>query len=66
MGWSCRKMGDDKLAESRCPEKGVEMEPRKIKIAMGFALKVTQKEWEKNGKNDRQKELETADREHSN
>ena len=33
------------------------MEARMTEIAMGIALKVTQKEWEKNGENNRQKEL---------
>ena len=28
------KMGDEKLAESRCPESGGEMEARKTKIAV--------------------------------
>jgi len=34
----------------RCPESGGEMEARKIEIAMAIALKVTEKEWEKNEK----------------
>ena len=38
------------MAESRCPESGVEMETKKTEIAMGIALKVTSKKWEKNGK----------------
>ena len=32
-------MGDEKLAESRCPECGGEMEARKIEIAMGDYIK---------------------------
>ena len=39
MGWSCRKMGYEKLAESRCTESGGEMEARKIEIAMGDCIK---------------------------
>ena len=40
MGWSsCRTMGDYKLAESRCPESGGEMETRKIEIAMVDCIK---------------------------
>ena len=35
------KMGDEKLAESRCPESGGEMEARKTEIAMGDCVKVT-------------------------
>ena len=32
-------MGDEKLAESRCPESGGEMEARKIEIAMEDCIK---------------------------
>ena len=41
---------------------------KNTKIAMGFALKATKKEWEKNGGggNDKLKELETAERKGSN
>ena len=39
MGCSCRKkMGDEKLAESRCPESGWKMDPRKTDIAMGDCI----------------------------
>ena len=41
MGWSCRKMADEKLAEIRCPESGWEMEARKTETAMGIALIMT-------------------------
>ena len=41
------------------------MEARKTEIATGIALIVIQKKWEKNVKNDRYKEWETADSEHS-
>ena len=67
MGWSCGKMGDEKLAESRYPESGGELEVRKkTNIAMGNCIKsdlerMVGEEW----KNDRYKELETADRERS-
>ena len=44
------KMGDGTLAESSCPESGGEMDAGKTEIAMGITLKVTSKEWEKNGK----------------
>ena len=54
MSWSCGKMGDEKLAkradfkESRFPEGRGEMDAEKTtEIAMGIALKVTYKEWEK-------------------
>ena len=44
-------MSDKKIGEeSRFSESGVEMEVRKTEIAMGIALKVTYKDWEKNGK----------------
>ena len=33
------KMGDGKLAESRCPEGGGEMEAMKTEIAMGDCIK---------------------------
>ena len=39
MGWSCRQMLDDKLAESRCPQGGGEMEVRKTEIKMGDCTK---------------------------
>ena len=38
-GLSCRKMEEEKLAESRCPECGGVMEVRKIEIAMGDCIK---------------------------
>ena len=66
MGWSCRKIGNEKLAENGCAGSGGELEARKTAIAMEIALKLASKEWEKNGKNDREKELETADRERIN
>ena len=62
MGWSCRKMGNEKLAENRCAENGGELEARKTAIAMEIALKMASKDWEKNGKNDREKELETVNK----
>ena len=66
MGWSCGENGRCNTSkERRCPEGGEEREARQTEIAIGIALKVTQKEWEKNGKNDIQKELETTDRERS-
>ena len=36
MGWSdVERMGDGKLAESRCPERGGKHEVRKTEIAIG-------------------------------
>ena len=52
------KIGDEKLAESRCPESGAEMEARKSEIAIGDCERVGE-EW----KNNREKEMETTDRE---
>ena len=40
MGWSCRKMGFEKLAESR------EMEARKTEIAMSDCIKTVQEKVE--------------------
>ena len=47
------QMRDEKLAESRCPESGGEMESRKTEIAMGDCIKTDIERVGEEWKNDR-------------